>query len=191
VGVEDAKTGEVLAAVGALVEVGVKFVATGRAAVPRRLGAVGPSCVAGPFRPRIRNVDSQVTGALIGVGGAVFGALVAAFVGNLRPNVRNVRGAARILAADFAPFEEGEDAPLPTSWADDRELLAAELGQADWDRVLAGYNAAATLHAAEARGAPLVDAELKIETEKVKAAREVLGALSGGWPFLTQVMRRT
>jgi hypothetical protein len=92
-------------------------------------------------------MDSAVTAALIGLGGVVIGGAIGGFVANLRPNVRSVRGTARLLHDDLEASAQRSQT-FPTGvWEDRRELLAAELGLADWRAVRDWARAAAELSA--------------------------------------------
>jgi hypothetical protein len=140
---------------------------------------------------KISDVDSQIAAALIGLGGVVVGAMIGGFVANLRPNVRTVRGIARLLQSELAPFVQTADAPVPDAlWAAHREMLAAELRLSDWRTVLAGYTAAFELNAAQLSGSPLSYRASSTASGKVNLALEVLAGLSGDWPWVTQTLRR-
>jgi hypothetical protein len=136
-------------------------------------------------------VDSQVTAALIGFGGVIVGAAIAAFVGDLRPNVRTVRGVVRMLHDDLDAYKQDHQVPLPSAlWADRCELLASELRLSDWEAVRLGYAAASKQQAAQAIGTPLKDGEETEANAKLDAALSVLAGLSGRLPWITQTARR-
>jgi hypothetical protein len=160
---------------------GVRFVPMGRTDL---LGRVPGS--------RIGPVGSQVTTAVIAFGGVIVGAAIAAFVGDLRPNVRTVRGVARMLHDDLDAYRHDHQAPLPTAlWADRCELLASELSLSDWEAVRSGYAAASKQQAAQASGKPLKDGEETEANAKLDAALKVLASLSGRWPWIMQTARRS
>src|SRR4051794_36078907 len=135
-------------------------------------------------------MDSSVTAALIGLGGVVVGGAVGGFLASLRPNVRIVRGTARLLHADLEATVRGsQQFPLPL-WEDRRELLAAELGLADWVDVRDGVEAASALSTAATAGPALSKEEFEALDARRERALAVLEGLSGGWPWTTQIRRR-
>ena len=109
---------------------------------------------------------------LIALAGVVVGGAITAFAQQLRPNARNVQGAARLLREEFdltatyasEVLEAGAWQPNGRAfsdevWSDRRSLLAAELGRSDWTAVIGAH------HAVQALVPP-------------RAGREVLDSLS-------------
>ena len=148
--------------------------------------------------------------AIIGVIGVVVGGAIAVFAQQLRPDARSVRGAARLLHEELDLTLKYAEVVLqaqswgaaPSSrafsaqqWSDRRSLFAAELGRRDWISVKTAYKAVETIQAAkrsdddgnlsEAEHGPLEGA-----VREIRDAGEVLDALSGRWPTITQSWRR-
>jgi len=145
--------------------------------------------------------------AIIGLIGVVVGGAIGAFVQQLRPSSRSVRGAARLLRDELdltltyaeSVLEAGSWQPSGRAFSDDlwldrRSLLAAELGRRDWISVKGAYQAVEKIRTAKAPpNDPLSTAErtpLEGAVDDIRGGCDVLDNLSGPLPTITQTVRR-
>jgi hypothetical protein len=147
-----------------------------------------------------------MTQAAIGLIGVVVGGVITAFVQQLRPNARRVRAAARLLLEELTAaltYGEGllksrsdstrDRTPSNALWLEQRGLLAAELGRPDWTALTDAYRAVEEIESASERTNEFSPVEREILESAVQAVREgrdVLDALSGSLPTITQTLRR-
>jgi hypothetical protein len=144
---------------------------------------------------------------LIALAGVVVGGAITAFAQQLRPNARNVRGAARLLREEFdltatygaEVIEAGVWQPNGRAlsddvWSERKSLLAAELGRRDWIAVSDAHDAVEAIRTARpATDEPLSPdgkSELQEALVPLRAGCAVLDSLTGPWPTITQTYRR-